>query len=80
MNGKGMYFNEISNLYQSSIQLAVIEKINYIIITLSRDILDLGESNGKLPPRTCPECSVPEQYRSHDWALVPANPASKAEY
>ena len=39
-----------------------------------------GESNGKLPPRTCPGCSVPEPYRSHDWALVPANPAPKAEY
>ena len=37
-------------------------------------------NNGKLPPRTCPECSVPEPYRSHDWALVPANPVSKAEY
>ena len=36
-----------------------------------------GESNGKLPPRTCPGCSVPEPYRSHDWALVPASPASK---
>ena len=34
----------------------------------------------KLPPRTCPRCSVPEPYRSHDWALVPASPASKAEY
>jgi len=39
-----------------------------------------GESNGKLPPRTCPGCSVPEPYRSHDWDLVPASPASKAEY
>ena len=39
-----------------------------------------GESNGKLPPRPCPGCSVPEPYRSHDWALVPANPATKAEY
>ena len=39
-----------------------------------------GESNGKLPPRTCPGCSVPDPHRSHDWALVPANPASKAEY
>ena len=38
------------------------------------------ESNGELPPRTCPRCSVPEPYRSHDWALVPASPASKAEY
>jgi len=36
--------------------------------------LKAGESNGKLPPRTCPACSVPEPYRSHDWALVPAKP------
>ena len=36
--------------------------------------LKAGESNGKLPPRTCPQCSVPEPYRSHDWALVPAKP------
>ena len=40
----------------------------------------IGESNGKLPPRTCPGCSVPEPYRSHDCALVAASPASKAEY
>jgi hypothetical protein len=31
-----------------------------------------GESNGKLPLRTCPEFSVPEPYRSPDWALVSA--------
>ena len=42
--------------------------------------LKAGQSNGKLPPRTCPGCSVPEPYRSHDWALVPASPAFKAEY
>jgi len=36
--------------------------------------LKVGESNGKLPPRTCPRCSVPEPYQSHDWALVPAKP------
>ena len=36
--------------------------------------LKAEESNGKLPPRTCPGCSVPEPYRSHDWALVPAKP------
>ena len=42
--------------------------------------LKVGESNVKLPPRTCPGCSLPEPYRSHDWALVPANPTSKAEY
>ena len=28
--------------------------------------LKAGESNGKLPPRTCPGCSVPEPYWSHD--------------
>ena len=39
-----------------------------------------GESSGKLLPRTCPGCSVQEPYRSHDWALVPVSPASKAEY
>jgi len=34
-----------------------------------------GEGNdGKLPPRTCPGCSVSEPNRSHDWALVPAKP------
>ena len=37
--------------------------------------LKVGESNGKLPPRTCPGCSVPEPYRSYDWSLVPAKPS-----
>jgi hypothetical protein len=37
--------------------------------------LKAGESNGNLPLRTCPGCSVPEPYRSPDWALVPAKPA-----
>jgi len=37
--------------------------------------VDEGESNGKLPPRTCPGGSVPEPYRSHDWVLVPAKPS-----
>jgi hypothetical protein len=39
-----------------------------------------GASNGKLPLRTCPRCSVPEPYRSPDWALVPAKTGPKAEY
>ena len=30
------------------------------------ELLKAGESNGKLPPKTCPGCSVPEPYRSHD--------------
>jgi hypothetical protein len=53
----------------------VMKLVNLILM-----ILIAGESNGKLSPRTCPGCSVPEPYRSHEWALVPANPASKAEY
>ena len=36
--------------------------------------LKAGESNGKLPPRTCPGCSVSEPYPPRDWALVPAKP------
>jgi hypothetical protein len=35
---------------------------------LYSNILLKGESNGKLPLRTCPGCSVPEPYRSPDWA------------
>ena len=41
---------------------------------LKWECLKAGESNGKLPPRTCPGCSVPEPYWSHDRALVPAKP------
>ena len=36
--------------------------------------LKAGESNGKLPPRTCPGCSVPVPYQSHDWAMALAKP------
>ena len=39
-----------------------------------------GEKQWQITPRTCPGCSVSEPYLSHDWALVPANPASKAQY
>jgi len=48
----------------------------YLLLYIPKE----GESNGKLPPRTCPGCSVPEPRRSHDWALVSANLASEAEY
>ena len=37
-------------------------------------------SNGKLPLRTCPGCSVPEPYQSPDWALVSAQTGPRAEY
>ena len=39
-----------------------------------------GESNGKLPLRTCPGCSVPEPYQSPDWTLVSAQTGPRAEY
>jgi hypothetical protein len=42
--------------------------------------LNAGKSNGKLPLRTCPGCSVPEPYRSQDWALVRAQTGPKVEY
>ena len=34
----------------------------------------IGGKQWQTSPRTCPGCSVPEPYRSHDWALVPAKP------
>jgi hypothetical protein len=33
----------------------------------SGNIKKAGESNSKLPLRTCPGCSVPEPYQSPDW-------------
>ena len=37
--------------------------------------LNAGESNGKLPLKTCSGWSVSEPYQSPDWVLVPAKPA-----
>jgi hypothetical protein len=42
--------------------------------------LNAGESNGKLPLRICPECSVPEPYQLPDWALLSALTGPRAEY
>ena len=42
--------------------------------------LKAGESNGNLPLRICPGCSVPEPYRSPHWVLVPAKTGLRAEY
>jgi len=39
-----------------------------------------GETNGKLPLRTCPGYSVPEPYQSPDWTLVSAQTGPRAEY
>ena len=43
-------------------------------------LLSYANGNGKLPLRTCPGCSVPEPYRSPDWALVPVQTGPMAEY
>jgi len=40
----------------------------------------MGESNGNLPLKICPGCSVPEPYRSPDWVLVSAKTGLRAEY
>jgi hypothetical protein len=54
------------------------KRIKYTIhFFLSSIYVGIGESNGKLPLRTCPGCSVPEPYRSPDWALVPGKPAEE---
>ena len=66
--------------YQSTLRKIPEECRREVLMEICVGTGTLGESNGKLPPRTCPGCSVPEPYRSHDWALVPASPASKAEY
>jgi hypothetical protein len=50
------------------------------ISILSSHIRLVGESNGKLPLRTCPGCSIPKPYRSSDWALVSAQTSPRAEY
>ena len=39
-----------------------------------------GGKQWQTTPRTCPGCGLSEPYRSHDWSLVSASPASKAEY
>jgi hypothetical protein len=46
-----------------------------VTVKMYRDKQDSGESNGNLPLRICPGCSVPEPYQSPDWALAPALPA-----
>ena len=53
---------------------------NIIPLHKNGDKCEAGESNGKLPLRTCPGCSVPEPYQSPDWVLVSAQTGPKAEY
>jgi len=52
-------------------------KIDLIYIYISF----IGRKQWQTTPKNLPHtCSVPEPYRSHDWTLVPASPASKAEF
>ena len=39
-----------------------------------------GGKQWQTSPKILPRMHVPEPHRSHDWALVPASPASKVEY
>jgi len=60
-------------------------KYNVQNVNNYNDILNIiniymGESNGKLPLRTCPGYSVPEPYQSPDCALVSAQTGPRAEY
>jgi len=52
----------------------------YVFTNIPFYVGTVGESNGNLPLRTCPGCSVPEPYRSPDWVLVPAKTGLRAEY
>jgi len=47
-------------------ELKQIEKHAHSIHIITYAYNDGGESNGKLPLRTCPGCSVPEPYQSPD--------------
>jgi hypothetical protein len=51
-------------------------EVIYVLICL----LLGGESNGKLPLRFCPGCSVSEPDQSRAWALVPAQTGPRANY
>jgi len=74
--------NLVKNYYRTSFLPTVppfVARISCVVADggtwrLKWEHLKAGESNGKLRQRTCPGCSVPEPYRSYDWALVPAKP------
>ena len=58
-DGENISFHASLVIYINSTNIPPITIINRIYETL-------GESNGKLPLRTCPVCSVPEPYQSPD--------------
>ena len=65
------FFAIFSSMDEAILRESLRSGPNYEAGPIADDIGCRGESNGKLPLRTCPGCSVPEPYRSPDWALVP---------
>ena len=63
------------NIGESHPLLIFIQYFNYLLINTTT-----GKSNGKLPLRTRPGCSVPEPHQSPDSALVSAQTGPRAEY
>ena len=57
----------------------------YFLAILFNDIFNVlkpagGKAMANYPLGTCPGCSLPEPYRSPDYALVPVQTSSRAEY
>jgi hypothetical protein len=82
-------FSVLYDVHSSAVESTSITTFTLCALTLKKiwhiliifiDTAYIRESNGKLPLRTCPECSVPEPYWSPDWALVPAKTGPRAEY
>jgi len=83
MNERGNKIITRVNSRNSTYEIKVIVHepvLSYSIFFYSRITKDEWESNGKLPPRTCQDAVCQEPYRFHNRALVPAGPASRAEY
>jgi hypothetical protein len=64
-SGRGLILTTHCYLYlYSPTYIHVIHWDNMNILTFVSVVRVMGESNGKLPLRICPGCSVPEPYRS----------------
>jgi len=69
-----------TNISRGTVYKTLKQFSHYTQIYFSSVHIFLGESNGKLPLRTCTGCSVQEPYQSPDWALVSAQTGPRAEY
>jgi hypothetical protein len=61
----------LKKIFTNTVKIYAVKAERKYVLGFSKTYRRVGESNGKLPLRTCPGCSVPEPYRSPDWALVP---------